>query len=353
MIPVEDRLSALPDSILCHILSFLPTKHSAATSILSKRWNSLWLSVFTLDFVVNNLSDTETFDRVILLRDIKVPIQTLRVKRNVMVKPPEYPNSINPLIMVAIERGLETLELDMVRASNIFSCKTLTVIKLKNVRIVRNPPPINISPLKTLHLDNVRFVGDTDIITFLLNFPTLEELQTCYVVVEEFTPETAINKCLPNLKRATISYTDVIPLFMLSRALILSIKLHTWSQKIPTFHSLTQLELFLELDSKKKWKWMLDMLHQSPKLQHILISEDNWQNPDAVPKCFQSQLKTLLFRNYRGRKCELQFAEYVMRNSKLLRTLTIRSSCSMDSEAKSEVLKKLSLCPRSCDLIFD
>lgn len=48
---------------------------------------------------------------------------------------------------------------------------------------------------------------------------------------------------------------------------------HTWSQQVPTFHSLTQLQLFLELDSKNKWKWMLQMLHQSPKLQHLIINE--------------------------------------------------------------------------------
>ncbi|PNX93525.1 F-box/LRR-repeat protein [Trifolium pratense] len=48
-IPTEDRISSLPDPILHHILSFLPTKLAATTSILSKRWNPQWLSVPVLE----------------------------------------------------------------------------------------------------------------------------------------------------------------------------------------------------------------------------------------------------------------------------------------------------------------
>ena len=45
-----DRISKLPDHILHHILSFLPLKEAGCTSILSRRWIHVWLSMQGLKF---------------------------------------------------------------------------------------------------------------------------------------------------------------------------------------------------------------------------------------------------------------------------------------------------------------
>jgi len=182
--------------------------------------------------------------------------------------------------------------------------------------------------------------------------------------------------------------------------------MQTWTHyvQVPFFYNLTQMELFSNLEGKtwpKKWMWMLEMIQHSPKLQHLIIHEvlhiiwfwylfcltlplhiltfvscfgwnftyclqeienriengndveDNWEDPKIVPECLASQLKTCLFKNYGGKKCELQFAEYVMRSSKVLCNMTIHSACSIDLNAKYRMLQKLSVCPRGCKLIFE
>ncbi|KAI5662856.1 hypothetical protein M9H77_22179 [Catharanthus roseus] len=57
----EDRICNSPDSILCFILSFLPTLHSIRTSLLSKRWKLLWTQVPTVRFNANLPSLLEAY----------------------------------------------------------------------------------------------------------------------------------------------------------------------------------------------------------------------------------------------------------------------------------------------------
>ncbi|CAI0468608.1 unnamed protein product [Linum tenue] len=46
---ISDRLSSLPDEILSNILSLLPTKYAAGTSVLSRRWKDLYTEITNID----------------------------------------------------------------------------------------------------------------------------------------------------------------------------------------------------------------------------------------------------------------------------------------------------------------
>ncbi|KAH6802130.1 hypothetical protein C2S51_033576 [Perilla frutescens var. frutescens] len=53
-----DRLSALPDPLILMILSLLPTRNVVQTSILSRRWNYLWIKIPCLRFSDGNWDTT-------------------------------------------------------------------------------------------------------------------------------------------------------------------------------------------------------------------------------------------------------------------------------------------------------
>ncbi|KAL7240363.1 hypothetical protein ACSBR2_006082 [Camellia fascicularis] len=61
-----DRISMLPDSLLIHILSFLPTIEDAIeTGVLSKRWQYLWTSLPSLLFSYPDIGSDIYYDRLV------------------------------------------------------------------------------------------------------------------------------------------------------------------------------------------------------------------------------------------------------------------------------------------------
>jgi len=138
-IPGEDKISALPDSLLYYILSFVLIKDTATTSILSKRWRPLWLSQLFLNLDDEPFPDSLTFcnfvNSLMATPDITLPILSFHLECW------NYYDcrDIYKYVYIAIQRGVQNLNIDfshslfstMMLPSFVFSSKTLSVLKLK------------------------------------------------------------------------------------------------------------------------------------------------------------------------------------------------------------------------------
>ncbi|XP_042381147.1 F-box/FBD/LRR-repeat protein At1g51370-like [Zingiber officinale] len=76
----EDYLSGLPDELLHHILSFLPTRDSIRTSLLARRWRRVWASVPAIDFsYTNEIINPDTVGRFLSARSDSHSVSRLRL----------------------------------------------------------------------------------------------------------------------------------------------------------------------------------------------------------------------------------------------------------------------------------
>ena len=218
----KDIISTLTDDILCHILSFLQTKQANATTILSKRWKHLWLSVPTLYFKNQRKGAEKNIEfrfndfvfSVLLSRDAALPIKTFRLKA--LYDSPELhcpSNSIPIWLNFVVPRGVENLHLYVDRVgsqklpSSILTCRTLVVLKLFGFRMDEVFSSVLLPSLKTLHLEWIRLPELRDLMSFLKGCPILENLLTYYVLFdlkESLTSEEWKSFCLNNLIQADI-----------------------------------------------------------------------------------------------------------------------------------------------------
>ncbi|CAI9303617.1 unnamed protein product [Lactuca saligna] len=217
----SDDISQLPDCILHHILSFIPTKDDVKTSILSKRWKNLWTSVSNLDFddallykeiegqdPPDEICFMNFVDRVLLFRDTST-IHKFRLSCRVCFNP----SRIHSWISSAIIHNVHELDLCLfvedpfLLPQSIFSSRSLTTLKIEMNCVLQIPSFINFPHLKTLHLSLITFPDDELTQKLFAGCLVLEEL----VLLDcEWTNLKNVMISSPNLKRLTI---DDLPYF--------------------------------------------------------------------------------------------------------------------------------------------
>ncbi|KAL3626597.1 hypothetical protein CASFOL_030146 [Castilleja foliolosa] len=201
-----DRLSTLPDDILCHILSFLPTKISVSTSILSKRWRSIWAHVPTLDF---GLSDYQTvmvgwpnIIRVMSLHEV----QTLDSLR--LISPDYNTFELEKVIIFAMSRNVKNLDIRLKPQCTlprlIFTITTLVRLRITSYQCdYKTGGNVHLPCLKWLHLGCIHFQVDEDLPRLLSGCPVLEELILDRVSFAE-KKSGCFNVSSSSLKRLTV-----------------------------------------------------------------------------------------------------------------------------------------------------
>ncbi|CAN6694122.1 unnamed protein product [Malus baccata var. baccata] len=374
----KDRISELPDAVLCHILSFIPTKYSVRTSILSTRWKSIYGSVPSLDFEFEQMSTTwkEEYmsnyvgffmfvDRVLSLRD-SLDIQKFRLHCYCRV---EDFSRIVGWICTAIRHNVVELDL-CVYSDNIvcptfelpqcvFMCKTLVVLKVKSNCITYAPPTSSSFPslkfldvkvdypeddsveklfaccpvLEDLSIDAT--IRDALILSFKVSAPELKRLRMTFfsdmIVGKDFLYDISINA--PKLENLDIKQDD------------LSVYLFENEGCLPAFHHLTELKLVLY--DCYHWELLTELLKKSPNLESLVIehkkdeecvknydetesyskdvlySENRWSTPESVPICLISHLKTITVRGFEGYPHVKKVAKYLLNNGKVLTKMTV------------------------------
>jgi hypothetical protein len=188
----EDRISTLPDAILHHILSFLPVKSIAQTSLLSTRWRYLWASYPCLDFYdktcrrQTNYKAMEFINAVLARRHANSNIKVFRFKGELGF------TCLRDCIRRLVRHRVEELKMNVSSCGGfnlprcVFDCDSLTSLSLKShhpfgyswFKLLRSSDTSGLRSLQALTLKYVHFVNSDSAALFSgsSSFPALKRL---------------------------------------------------------------------------------------------------------------------------------------------------------------------------------
>ncbi|KAM1117406.1 hypothetical protein TB2_007700 [Malus domestica] len=236
---VKDRISQLPDPVLCRMLSSIPTKYAVRTSVLSKRWKNVWAFVPNIDLDDENEHfyrrnrDTNDYvrfsmfvDRVLFLHETNIHKFRLHCSNVEDFAP------IEGWIRSAI--GRNAVEFDLLVESftnqnfklpqSIFMYKKLVVLKVNSNCLSYVPPKSGcFRSLKFLHV-TFCFLDDESAGNLFSCCPVLEDL-TIHGDVGPHVLNFKISA--PELKKLRIRLRDVALIGVVNNFSVSAPKLET------------------------------------------------------------------------------------------------------------------------------
>ncbi|KAH9605030.1 hypothetical protein KSS87_019995 [Heliosperma pusillum] len=193
-----DRISNLPDELLGHMLSFLPTRHAVRTSILSTRWRYLYTFTTILSFddapCFDDLEDYEIIEDnseiIAATRRFKEFVdkvlelhQVSRIKKFSLICEGNYDNlDLDRWVSNALQKGVQELHINGIGClpDGVFMCGTLVSLKIKcfEFKTIQIQIPLStlLPKLKILHLHRIMFFDVNSMERLLSSCELLEEL---------------------------------------------------------------------------------------------------------------------------------------------------------------------------------
>ncbi|RYR40702.1 putative FBD-associated F-box protein At5g56820 [Arachis duranensis] len=396
-----DRISLLPNSILCDILSYLPTKQAVSTSIISHRWRHVWKDLQVLDIqYIPFLSHREDrFDScvnaILSLRNADYPIQKFRLT--------SYKNSediilswldedlILPGLDAVIVPHLHELYLciDLRRKiklpESIFTCVSLKSLVLnRNIYLNCYPefPNVYLPSLKNLELDFLsvnpsKLLSGSPVLEILkltlhnttregfhVHEPTIQMPRTlksltfedCTSLMEKIDVREIYTPFLEYLHMRTEASGNIHSHFLKYETTQCLFSAPAF--EFPEFLRLLKLEVDLPCFNTN---FLLNFLHNCHVLEalgyyfHPVKYNGPTPPPTTVPNCVTSCLKSFEFRKYQDTADEHEFTAYLLQKGLVLKTVTIHLKYNLDQETKCNIVRGLSAIQKGstiCQLTF-
>ncbi|CAL9224345.1 unnamed protein product, partial [Arabidopsis halleri] len=329
-----DKITGLPDDLLLKILSFLPTEVAVSTSILSKRWEFLWMWLPRLEFISPKPELRDFIDKklpllrapflamyvswkFLMLWEMKTYYRTLQLEKLIFVDGLQQLLSICPVLE---QLSVDFYEYDKTKEFSISipSLQSLSLFLRSNKEYL-DSYEIDTPSLKYLKLVDWSYKEHYSLIK---NMPKLTE---AYVDVVSLNPKSVIGS-ITSAKRLTIC----------------------------SFEELEHLNLCVcKLDS---WNLLVQLLKGSPNLRvlDIFVKKVSfrsgivcWDKPSSVPECLLSSLQIFNWSGYLGRPQARDIAVYILKNACHLKKATILVDTREIFVTKLQMTKELTLCPRA------
>ncbi|CAN6977663.1 unnamed protein product [Brassica rapa subsp. trilocularis] len=329
-----DRISGLSDELLVKILLFVPTKVAVSTIHRAPVIESFRLRVGCSCFKPENIHMWVLTAVSHCLRELKIVYES------------------------------DSAELDIL-PSNLFTCKSLVILKLAGDIILDVPRMVSLPSLKTLRLQKVvlsLFIPYRhEIDGFVIETPSLKYFKLRddswhdhYSLIGNmpFLVEAYVDVDLPVINSVIRSITSVKRLTICSQDML---------DEGFVFNQLEHLEVCLctLLFSNQ----LVRLLNASSKLKRLDISltdghvprdMDDWNQPSTVPECLLSSLQSLNWLEYTGEPQERDIVVYILKHALHLKTATI--TLTESDFTKLDMIKELARSSRAsttCELMFD